>query len=236
MKRPAYLTIEEMRTLNQKSASGEVDADTRFQGTTDPTIAIRYFPDRASPILECGPHTGGFAKKLLEAGYKHLYAVDFYDALQLVKPESIHLQIRDLNTERLPYEDNFFAGATAWGIGEHMENPFFFMREVHRVLKPGGIFIFALPNIFHIISRLIFLKTGDFPRWRPSNNHIMMFSKATFRKTFLRYFIPLEIIYTKPGFDHPILKFVNRFLPSNEWFGNYVVYVLKKKERTIRPS
>ncbi|MBX4210346.1 class I SAM-dependent methyltransferase [Candidatus Parcubacteria bacterium] len=230
MKKPAYITVEEMHTHPEWLETDDHSGGTRFQGTTTPDVAFKYFTDKNGKYLECGPHLGMFAKVMLEKGYKNWYAVDFFDALKLVDRSKIDLHILDLNTEKIPYPDNMFDGVTAWGIGEHMENPFHFMREVHRVLKPGGTFIFALPNVFHIVSRLLFLKKGTFPRWNESNNHIMLFSKDTFKKTFLRFFRLEKTIYSKPGIQYLFFHIFDRFLPANEWFSNYVIYVLKKPE------
>jgi len=95
-------------------------------------------------------------------------------------------------------------------------------------MKDDGVFIYALPNVFHIVSRLLFLKQGNFPRW-VGNNHISVLPKAVFEKTFLRFFDLVEVRYTKPGIQYLFFKIFNKFLPANQWFGNYVVYVLKKK-------
>jgi len=203
---------------------------TRFEGTTTPRVAWKYFAGKENGhILECGPHTGMFTKLLLEKGFKNVHTVDFFDALHFVSKKDIDFKILDLNEERLPYQDNFFDGVTAWGIIEHMENPFLFMREIHRSLKPDGYFIAAIPNPYHIMSRLIFLKRGEMPRWSYGNNHIFVFTKGIFKKTYLRYFDLVETIYTQPAIEYPVVKMFNRFLPANEWFGNYVVWVLRKK-------
>ena len=229
MKKPPYITVEEMRTHPEWHEKESVDGGTRFRGSTSPEIAFKYFQDKNGHILECGPHMGMFTKLLKDEGYSNVHTLDFYDALKFVPRDLVDSRILDLNTERFPFEDNTFDGVTAWGIGEHMENPFHFMREVHRTIKPNGVFIFALPNIFHIISRLLFLKKGDFPRWSEKNNHIMLFSKATFKKTFLRYFDLVETVYTKPGIKYLFFSIFDSFLPANEWLGNGVVYVMRKK-------
>ena len=44
----------------------------------------------------------------------------------------------DLNSEKLPYEDNFFDLAITLDVIEHVFDPLFFLKEIHRVLKSGG--------------------------------------------------------------------------------------------------
>lgn len=229
MKKPSYITVAEMRAHPEWTEKEEQDGGTRFRGTTTPEVAWKYFTDKKAHVLECGPHTGAFTRLLQEHGYENIHAVDFYDALTFPDGTHIDFQLVDMNTEPLPYQDKFFSYVTAWGIGEHMENPYHFMREVHRVVRPDGIFIFALPNVFHIMSRLLFLKKGTFPRWNGSNNHITVFTKDTFKKTYLRYFELVETVYTKPGIQYSFFHIFDRFLPANEWFANYVIYVLRWK-------
>jgi SAM-dependent methyltransferase len=43
---------------------------------------------------------------------------------------------------------------------EHIENHFVFLREVRRVLKPGGIFILTTPNVSSLESRWKFFTSG----------------------------------------------------------------------------
>jgi ubiquinone/menaquinone biosynthesis C-methylase UbiE len=51
--------------------------------------------------------------------------------------------------EALPYPANTFELITATWVLEHLPDPASVFREVHRVLKPGGQFIFLTPNGYH---------------------------------------------------------------------------------------
>ena len=223
-----YQTIEELRKNPYLSDNVVESGGTRFEGSTHPPTALKYLPKNA-PVLECGPVYGKFTEFLLESGYQDVHALDFYDVLRFVDRGKIKFNLIDFNTERMPYPDGYFGSVAAWGIGEHLENPFHFMREAHRVLENDKIFIFSIPNIFHIMSRLVFLKRGTFPRWGYRNNHIMLFPRGVFEKTFLRYFDLIETVYIRPAIHYPLLNKFSKFLPANQWFGNFVVYVLKKK-------
>jgi 2-polyprenyl-3-methyl-5-hydroxy-6-metoxy-1,4-benzoquinol methylase len=69
----------------------------------------------------------------------------------------------DLN-ERLPLESNSFDAVVSTEGIEHLENHFAFLREVHRVLKPGGHLVLTTPNITALRSRVRFLGSGFFGR------------------------------------------------------------------------
>ena len=226
-----YLTVEEIRKhkgLVEKDNQLEMGG-TRFVGSTDTNRALKYL-GRDDTILECGPAVGTFTVFLQQQGYRHIHLLDFVNMLQSVDASTVEsCHEIDFNIERMPYADNTFDAVTAWGIAEHLENPYHFMREVHRVLKDNGLFIMSVPSIFHIESRLLFLKTGMFPRWNRRNNHISVLPRGVFEKIFLRYFTVVETAYIKPSFRLNRFNRLSRYAPSNQWFGNYVVYVLKKK-------
>lgn len=245
MIRYPYMTVEEIRRyphlIEEVPKQG---GGTRFEGSTWPEVAFKCFTEKNDPVLECGPLFGMFTKLLWEKGYRKIHTVDFVNMMHFPLKGTYTYHEVDLNTERIPYPDSFFSGVTAWGICEHMENPFHFMREVHRILRTGGTFIMAIPNPLHLVSRLQFLFTGVMPRWNKRNNHIALLLPDITEKTFLRYFDLIETIYTRPGNVYvnrqkvkvgPIYLFLDRlfrYFPSNQWFGNYVIYVMRPREAT----
>ena len=241
-----YLTVEEMRKHPDliedlpKTGWGK-----RFEGSAAPDVALRYLP-KDGKILECGPVFGAFTRFLQTNGYEDIHAVDFVNLLHFSDPKGLTFHEIDFNRDAMPYGNGFFDGACAWGIAEHMENPFHFIREVWRVLKPGGMFLFSLPNVSHLSSRLAFLRTGVFPRWNLKSNHIAILPKGVIEKTVFRYFEVHETLYTKPGTmvsrkpKTALRKWLDRksgsVLPRNELFGNYVVYVLKRRKEILPPQ
>lgn len=207
----------------------EKKGGSRFFGSVDIDLALKLLR-KDGMILECGPASGIFTNVLQENGFKHIDLLDFVDVLMCPDRSNLTLQEIDFNKDVFPYSDKHFDGVTAWGVMEHMENPYHFAREVHRVLKNDHYFLMAVPSMFHWWSRLIFLKAGLFPRWNRRNNHISVFPRAIFEKIILRYFTLERTLYTRPSFRLNIFDWTSKYAPANEWFGNYVVYVLKRKE------
>jgi 2-polyprenyl-3-methyl-5-hydroxy-6-metoxy-1,4-benzoquinol methylase len=65
----------------------------------------------------------------------------------------------DMNAA-LPFPDGAFDAVICIDGIEHLERPFDFVRECHRVLRPGGVLIVSTPNISALRSRWRYLLTG----------------------------------------------------------------------------
>ena len=146
-------------------------------------IFKEFIGNKNAAILDVGSGNGAFLKSLGDAGYSNLSAADIENNLTLVTPERF-MQL-DLSYEKLPLPNASLDAITAWEVVEHLENPHNFIREAHRTLKHGGYFIVSIPNPFHLMSRLLFLKRGNMPRWTKRNNHITVFTKDLIWKAFM---------------------------------------------------
>lgn len=54
--------------------------------------------------------------------------------------------------ESIPYADASFDVVVSDNVLEHLDNPLEVFREVHRVLRPGGIFLAKTPNRWHYVA------------------------------------------------------------------------------------
>jgi 2-polyprenyl-3-methyl-5-hydroxy-6-metoxy-1,4-benzoquinol methylase len=69
-----------------------------------------------------------------------------------------------------PWPDHSFDVAFSTEGIEHLENHFSFLREMCRILKPGGVLVLTTPNITALRSRVRFFGSGFFGRdGRPLN-------------------------------------------------------------------
>ena len=60
----------------------------------------------------------------------------------------------------LPYAEGSFDVACSLEVIEHIRDQFAFARELHRVVKPGGIAIVSTPNVLNLNSRVRYLHSG----------------------------------------------------------------------------
>jgi len=68
-----------------------------------------------------------------------------YDLPSLRKHRSVSLRVRG-HINSLPFKEGNFDLVTANMVVEHLADPALQFREINRVLKPGGIFLFHTPN------------------------------------------------------------------------------------------
>jgi SAM-dependent methyltransferase len=131
-----------------------------------PTIhrAILRAIDQAAPNGLTGDYldVGSGAGELLTLVQKRYgvraFACDYTDRLMRVPNQSV--AIVDLNSESLPFEGRRFALVTCAETIEHLEHYRETLREIHRVLKPGGIAVITTPNVLNLRSRLRYLMFG----------------------------------------------------------------------------
>lgn len=86
---------------------------------------------------------------------------------QLMKRAGQKVEVADLNHEPLPFHDNAFDLITCSETLEHLENYWGVLREIFRVLKPGGAAVFTTPNILNLRSRFRFFSTGFYNLFGP---------------------------------------------------------------------
>ena len=74
-------------------------------------------------------------------------AVDISERVKNYVPKNIsRLEILDITKEKLPFDDNGFDIIFTKSVIEHIHDPTHLMKEIYRILKPGGIIIVLTPD------------------------------------------------------------------------------------------
>jgi ubiquinone/menaquinone biosynthesis C-methylase UbiE len=94
-----------------------------------------------------------------------LFACDYTD--QLMKRPGQKVELVDLNQQFLPYPGGEFDVVTCSETLEHLENYWRVLREIFRVLRPGGVAVLSTPNVLNLRSRLRFMSTGFYNLFGP---------------------------------------------------------------------
>ncbi len=190
-------------------------------------IVTRHVPGRAR-VLDLGAGKGAFSARLLKAGYD-IHACDLYPDM-FCCPD---VECRRVDAEQpLPYEQDSFDAVVAIEVVEHLESHLGLFREVARLLKPGGKFLFTTPNIASLKSRISFLLTGYFyshgpldPREHdPVRQHIAAFTPDRYRFILARAGLDMETIET------------DKFQRSSRWWGWLTPVIRWRAQRRFGPS
>lgn len=108
----------------------------------------RQVTDRRPRILDVGCGTG--ANLLMLSKYGDAEGVDVsQDALAFCHERGLD-KVRLGAAEELPYEDNTFDLVTAFDVVEHMDDDLAGLREMQRVLRPGGRVLLFVPTFMFL--------------------------------------------------------------------------------------
>lgn len=108
----------------------------------------RHVTDRRPKILDVGCGTG--ANLLMLGKYGEAEGVDVSeDALAFCRERGLD-KVRLGAGEELPYEDGTFDLVTALDVVEHMDDDLAGLREMRRVLRPGGRVLLFVPTFMFL--------------------------------------------------------------------------------------
>lgn len=128
-----------------------------FQPDIYPKVLALLPREREARIVDVGAGEGYFCDLLLREGYRNVAACDYLPGN--FKVPNVPFHQADFN-KGMPFPDQSLDVAVSIEVLEHLENHFIFLRELLRVLRPGGIAILTTPNILSITSRLHFFLYG----------------------------------------------------------------------------
>jgi ubiquinone/menaquinone biosynthesis C-methylase UbiE len=94
-------------------------------------------------IIDIGTGTGEIAEYISNCG-NDVTSVDIAQHFETTAEYNFEFVL--VKDESLPFEDTSFDIAISNFIGEHTPNQLLHLKEIRRVLKPGGICYFAMPN------------------------------------------------------------------------------------------
>lgn len=157
--------------------------DRRRERAREQLAEIEEFAQRGR-LLDVGSGTGAFLAAAAAAGYDVAgvdlspegveYALDVYGIEPVV--------LGTLEQAAFPAES--FDVLRAWHVIEHVSDLDAFVRELHRVLAPGGLLVVGTESYVHPLNtvvRAVRHLTGRVPRTVTSSMHTYVFSPAVLR-------------------------------------------------------
>lgn len=105
----------------------------------------------APKILNIGAGIGDDLKIINKFG--EVYVVDIDKRAIKLVPKKLCYEKKVGDACKLPYKDNTFDMVLLYDVLEHIKNHKKAISEIHRVLKKGGFFLFAVPAFQSIYSK-----------------------------------------------------------------------------------
>ena len=141
---------------------------------------LAKYSDKSSRVLDVGCGSGDIALKIQNMGY-HVSGVDFSSvAIDIALKSGLQCQVADIDGG-LPFGNNAFDVVWLGDVIEHVFDPIFVLKEVHRVLVNGGTLLATVPYdiYFGVRVRTLFgisYQEGNY-RERGQQKHHTFFSK-----------------------------------------------------------
>lgn len=169
----------------------------------------RFLADhKNSKILDLGCGEGVLVAEFRAQGY-NITGVDLHY-------KSDHVVQASITDTRLPAES--FDVILCLDVIEHLgiADQDQALSEIHRLLKPGGVFYATIPNLAHLASRLSFLVLGKLIRTAEIHRHIGDRPYGEFKKLIAEKFDLKHTFGIFPSF--PILSVLTYLSPGKSLF------------------
>jgi SAM-dependent methyltransferase len=158
-------------------------SDKQFHQWLTPLIGL-------DSVLDYGCGRGLAYQRQLAASVKQYTGADVADfALGVVQKKGLRTLKINPDGGTIDAAPNSFDGATCVEVFEHLYSPLNAAREIHRVLKPGGVLVATVPNFGYHPWRLLALLRAQVPS-EPEDKvgnryhgvHIRFFSKLILKR------------------------------------------------------
>jgi 2-polyprenyl-3-methyl-5-hydroxy-6-metoxy-1,4-benzoquinol methylase len=197
---------------------------------------------KSGSILDIGSGTGHFAYTMKRSGWQ-VTGIEINDKAREFSKVQFGLDV--ISPDEIPsLKPESFDCITLWHVLEHFHDPFKYAAEIHRLLKPGGTCLIALPNSDSFDAEYYkeFWAAYDVPRhlWHFNPETFTLFAEKTgFRVTEIRN-LPLDVFYISSlseKYKKSSLPFIKgmvraKFYTLRAFFNNErsssVIYILKK--------
>jgi len=206
-----YATAMQLRNSGKLyDVNDQVSEDT-FKGSIDRFAWMAFELRDCKKILDVGSGTGVFTSLMHQLGHE-CYAVDIIDYSDqypvALKDTLQEYKLCNAEIEDLPWEDNFFDAVVCCQALEHFTHTHLFaVREMHRVLKPGGILELDVPNVVCLRNRSRLLRgkniTWDYEEFYLHAEPILQNGMSFYPLRHNREFTidELRILFREAGFE-----------------------------------
>jgi 2-polyprenyl-3-methyl-5-hydroxy-6-metoxy-1,4-benzoquinol methylase len=169
--------IEKASKINEayfqrKNVDASIIRETRLTATESQLGLIKRYGN-GTHLLDIGCGEGFFLYNASKAGYTTKGIEISQDAAEYARRE-FSLDVEAKPFEELRFAENYFDVVTLWQVLEHVPYPLMVLKEVHRILKPGGLLATSTPDIEGMLAKIFRRKW-----WNLRRLHINQFTAKT---------------------------------------------------------
>jgi len=225
-RRSLYKKILQMGTSGKLYGTLRDTYEIPFYGSIDRYSIVAHALHGRKRVLDIGAGDGLLLSILHELGHE-CYAIDWTDAFKNKNPE-IYLKRPIVfkkcfaEIESVPFEDDFFDAVTCCQVLEHFTHSHLHaIKEINRILKPGGLVEIDVPNVADLRNRLRMLR-GKHITWDYERDYLYkepkIYNNHSFFDRHNREFTKkeLEILLNAGGFRDIHVRFLKsaRYRPG----------------------
>ncbi len=142
---------------------------------------------KGGKILDAGCGEGVLVEKLRKEGYN----------IEGLDPNYESSYVKNADITSPPYRENEFDVVLLLDVLEHIpyDKQYTALREIKRILKPGGTFVMSVPNLAHLSSRIKFLILGKLSRTDKDINHLGERTFHEYRELLIKHNFKIKKVF-----------------------------------------
>ena len=192
--------------------------------------ATAYFFDRAISeiaglersvrirVLDFGCGSGQLVERMNELGYD-AYGCDIVAAAEWQSAAPVPQRCKQIGSDpyRLPFDDESFHVVLSTSVLEHARNPDEYLKEIFRVLKPGGTAMHLLPGKWYL----------------PYEPHILVPFANYFYPNCPTWWFALWALLGPSHPEHKALRWRERVKACRDFYDNGVIYLSTRRHERL---
>lgn len=181
-------------------------------------------------LLDIGCSIGHFLSLARKKGW-HGIGLELNEKAVNHARNVLKLDVRTQLLDEAGFAPESFDAVTLWGVMEHLKRPMEVLRQIHRILKPGGLLLTFCPNATSLVCRVLREQAATFD----GRNHPSYFTPTSLRRSMsLAGFETIKMTFHQADLD-AVLNYVegrNPYVRTTEHIGPFREFFsgLKKQE------
>jgi len=233
------------RNLQDKNREKDIDFQKlRINSLFDTERHVRLIrkisADLNCRVLDIGSGYGFFVNELSNHGYKNVIGIEISEERRHIALEHGTVPIMDIDVDMPGKDIGRFDIVTLFHVLEHMADPIIFLRNLKKLLNPGGVFVCEVPNV----QEMLLDNCEAYNAFYWIRAHLNYFSKRTFVRCLEQAgFCKMDIIFEqryglinlcnwlengKPQMKRPVFEICSDYAPVEEFYREH----LKKHGKT----